>query len=56
MADLSGKYETLIPVTTEDGVKPVGETVELSHEDAEGFLRRGFVEKLKPSRKSSDDK
>lgn len=43
MANLSGKYETLIPVTTEDGVKPVGETVELTHEDAEVFLARGFV-------------
>lgn len=51
MADLSGKYEVVIPVATEDGIKPVGETVELSQADAEIFLRRGFVKK--PERKSS---
>ena len=49
--DLSGTYEAIVPVATAEGTKPAGEKVKLSHEDAEIFLRRGFVKK--PQRKSS---
>lgn len=53
MADLSGKYEVVVPVVTEDGIKPMRETVELTHEDAETFLRRGFVKEHKRPQQSS---
>ncbi len=51
------KYEAIIPVRNDGIVTPVGELVELSHDDAEIFLRRGFVKKPeKSSSKSSANK
>ena len=42
--DLSGTYEIVLPITLDPGEGPKTEgTVELSHEDAEAFLARGFV-------------
>lgn len=49
MAEFSGKYEVVVPIVTEDGIKPVGEAIELTHEDAETFLRRGFVRESQPA-------
>ena len=53
--DLSGTYEALIPVATEEGTKQPGEKVKLSHEDAETFLRREFVKKPEKKRASKQD-
>lgn len=55
MADLAGKYEVIIPVTTSEGSKAVGESVQLSGEDAKVFLARGFVKKQAPKKSSENE-
>lgn len=54
--NLAGEYEVVLPITVDPKEGPVTSgTVELSHEDAEVFLRRGFVRESTASSPSNTE-
>ena len=49
------EYEAVLTVQTQEGPVAPGGTVELSEQDAEVFLARGFVRELDGSGDGSDE-